>query len=237
MTVSDALAPVVVTISARHEWLAVKEARNPADLQTTPYGEWFQDKQPDGSAIIFFQSGWGKTNAAGSTQYLIDHWHPRLVVNLGTCGGFKGLVETGEIILVDKSIIYDIYEQMVAPELGIAAYTTELDLSFLREPFPQTVRQTLLVSADRDLNPAEIDDLHRQYGAVAGDWETGSIAFICKLNRVPCLILRGVSDLVSPGGDGEAYNNIELFANRTRTLFQGFMEHLQAWIDCSNPQS
>lgn len=237
MTVADLPAPVLVTISARHEWQAVKEFCNPSELQTSPYGEWFHEQQSDGSLLIFFQSGWGKTNAAGSTQYLIDHWQPRLVINLGTCGGFSGHIQTGEIILVEKSIIYDIYEQMVAPELGIAAYTTELNLSFLHEPFPQTVRRTLLVSADRDLNPAEIEDLHRSYGAVAGDWETGSIAFICNKNHVPCLILRGVSDLVIPGGGGEAYNNIELFASRTRELFAGFMSHLPAWIACTKPNS
>jgi adenosylhomocysteine nucleosidase len=227
------LASVVVTISARQEWLAVKNLRQPAAVQTSPYGEWFDEPLEDGSSLIFFQSGWGKTNAAGSTQYLIDHWHPRLLINLGTCGGFAGHIQTGEIILVEKSIIYDIYEQMVAPEVGIAAYTTELDLSWLQEPYPQPVRRTLLVSADRDLDPAEIESLHTHYGAVAGDWETGSIAFICKKNRLPCLILRGVSDLVHAEGGGEAYNNIELFASRTRVLFADLLSHLHEWITCS----
>ena len=45
-------------------------------------------------------------------QYVIDKYSPDLIVNLGTCGGFEGVVEQGEIILVDKTYVYDIVELM-----------------------------------------------------------------------------------------------------------------------------
>ena len=48
--------------------------------------------------IVFFQGGWGKISAAASTQHVIDRWHPALIINLGTCGGFKGHIEKGMFI-------------------------------------------------------------------------------------------------------------------------------------------
>jgi adenosylhomocysteine nucleosidase len=51
--------------------------------------------------VIFLHGGWGKVSAAASTQFAIYTWHPRIVINLGTCGGFEGEIARGEIILVD----------------------------------------------------------------------------------------------------------------------------------------
>ena len=67
------------------------------------------------------------------------------------------------MILADKTIVYDLIEQMLDPDVAIRAYTTELDLSFLHEPYPQPVRRTLLVSGDRDLVAGEIPELMRKY--------------------------------------------------------------------------
>ena len=202
-----------------------------SNLEPTPYGDCFHLKLSSGDELVFLHGGWGKIKAAGSTQYAISRWNPKLIINLGTCGGFAGQVELNEVILADKTIVYDLIEQMLDPDVAIRAYTTELDLSFLREPYPQPVRKTLLVSGDRDLVAGEIPELMRKYGAVAGDWESGAIAFISKANGVPCLILRGVSDLVGNDG-GEVYDNIDLFAERAKGVMENLLQHLPAWVDC-----
>ncbi len=65
--------------------------------------------------------------------------------------------------------------------------------------------------------------LVEKYGAVAADWESGSIAWVCERNGVKCLILRGVSDLVSEVG-GEAYGDYGLFVKKTREVMKGLVE-------------
>jgi adenosylhomocysteine nucleosidase len=223
--------PIVVLISASQEWQAVLGYYFPATLEPTPYGDCFHLELSSGDDLVFLNGGWGKIKAAGSTQYAISRWNPKLVINLGTCGGFAGQVELNEVILVDKTIVYDLIEQMLEPDAAILAYTTELDLSFLHEPYPQLVRKTLIVSGDRDLVAGEIPELMRKYNSVAGDWESGAIAFISKANNVPCLILRGVSDLVGNDG-GEVYDNIDLFAERAKGVMENLLQHLPAWVDC-----
>jgi adenosylhomocysteine nucleosidase len=221
-------------ISARQEWRFVLDYYHPGEIQKSPYGDWFIEPGLTGKVqrtLVFFHGGWGKINAAGSAQYVIDRWHPRLLINLGTCGGFSGKVDRGEIILVEKTIVYDIIEQMLPREVAIQAYTTELDLSWLNEPYPQRVVRTLLVSGDRDLVAGEIPSLIDEFQAVAGDWESGAIAYVAKANGVRCLILRGVSDLVSHQDGGEAYGNIEVFEQGTGIVMRSLFDHLQEWIE------
>lgn len=244
------MPPVIVLISADLEWQAVQSRFPDAALQKSPYGEWFYTKllpagSPDQVAglkatsaaappLIFFQGGWGKVAAAGSTQYAIDRWSPDLLINLGTCGGFEGMIARGEIVLVEKTIIYDIYEQMGDLAEHIAHYTTQIDLSWLNEPLPLPVRRTVMVSADRDLVSSEIPALHKQNGAMTGDWESGAIAWTAARNGRRILILRGVTDLVGASG-GEAYGNLAFFSENARTVMHQLIDSLPAWLAAAAP--
>jgi adenosylhomocysteine nucleosidase len=225
---------VVVLVSANAEWKVVKAAYPGADLRPSPWGEYFETALRVGSRgrrVVFVHGGWGKVAAAGSTQYAIDRWKPTLVVNLGTCGGFAGEIPRFDVVLVDRTIIYDIREAMGDSAEAIAEYSTTIDLGWLGRDYPASVRKTVLVSADRDLVPSEIAELRTKYGAVAGDWESGAIAYTCARNRQKVLILRGVSDLVSAAAGGEAYGNLQAFEEGTRTVMTRLLAQLPAWLE------
>ncbi len=227
------LIRVVVIISANIEWQAIRSFFPTVEPQISSLGQWFvvelelgQRREP----VVFFHGGWGKIAAAASTQYVLDHWSPQLLINLGTCGGFQGKIEKGEIILVERTLVYDIVEQMVDPQEAIAHYTTEIDLAWLGIDAPQAVRRTLLVSGDRDLMIQDIPRLEAEYGAVAGDWESGAIAWVAARNNTRCLILRGVTDLVGSGG-GEAYDgNVQVFVEGAARILRQLVEALPGWI-------
>ena len=231
---------VVVIISANIEWDAIGRIFSDADLQASPYGQWFEthlDIKGGQQSVIFFHGGWGKISAASSAQYAIDRWSPNLVVNLGTCGGFKGGVEKDTIVLVERTVVYDIVEQMLDAEEAIRDYTTEIDLSWLSEPYPHPVLRTVLVSADRDLVAEDISVLKSKYGAVAGDWESGAIAWVANRNKVRCLILRGVTDLVGSEG-GEAYEgNVQIYIENTERIMNDLVLHLPNWIEQASRSS
>lgn len=224
---------IVVIISANIEWQVIRTIFPDAEPQPSPLGEWFVvdlDIGERDEPVLFFHGGWGKIAAAASTQYVIDRWSPALLVNLGTCGGFEGEIEKGTIILVERTIVYDIIEQMGDYEATIAHYTTDIDLSWLGEDYPQDVRRTLLVSGDRDLLAEDIPRLKTQFGAVAGDWESGAIAYVADRNNTRCLILRGVTDLVGSSG-GEAYEgNIHVFVEGATEVLNRLVNALPTWI-------
>lgn len=222
----------VVLISANAEWRVVKELYPDLKIQHSPYGE-YADLNVDSRSVTLFHGGWGKISAAATAQYVIDHFQPDLLVNLGTCGGFDGRIETGTIILVERTLVYDIIEQMGDNAEAIEHYASSLDLSWLPFNMPYPVSRGLLISADRDIVAEDIPLLIEKYNAVAADWESGAIAWVAKKNNVRTLILRGVTDLV--GGDGgEAYGNIELFHDRTKTVMRELFDQLPGWLKASD---
>ena len=177
--------------------------------------------------------GWGKIAAAATTQYVIDHWNPELIINPGTCGGFVGSIQRGQILLPQKIVIYDIIEQMGNPQEAIDFYSTELNYDWLKHPYPLPVESGVLVSADRDILPGDISTLTQTYQARAADWESGSIAWVAsKIHKRRCLILRGVSDLVSEQG-GEAYENNYFFQKSAEKIMQRLCDSLPGWLVCA----
>src|SRR5262245_51694658 len=120
---------IAVVISATAEWQSVRPLFPNAEVQHYLYGESFHatiDEWP----VMFFHMGWGKTASAGALQYILDHVTPDLVINLGTCGGFAGTLQRGEVILVERAFIYDIVELMDSADVT-DYYATSLDLSWL----------------------------------------------------------------------------------------------------------
>ncbi len=226
----DIRIDVVVVISAHAEWKTVINFyRNPT-LQTSPFGTYFFTNLA-GRSSMMFHGGWGKVAAAASTQYVIDKWRPKLLINLGTCGGIDGKVKVGETILVDETLIYDIFERMGNPIQAVNEYTTNIDLSFLAEPFPQKVRMGRLISADQDIDPEQVNRLVEEYEAIAADWESGAIAWVAHRNSTRFIILRSVSDLVNKGG-GEIYSN-NGFEQRAEEVMLPLLKALPNWVRCA----
>ncbi|HSG42474.1 MAG TPA: 5'-methylthioadenosine/S-adenosylhomocysteine nucleosidase [Anaerolineales bacterium] len=218
---------VAVLISASAEWDGVRPLFPKAEVQQTLYGELL-DVMLASYQLTLLHCGWGKIASAGCMQYVIDHLKPDLIVNLGTCGGFEGVVQQGDLILVDQTFVYDIVELM--GDLDITTYyASSLDLSWLAEPYPFPARRGLIASADSDLPPEKIPFL-RSKGALAGDWESAAFAWVANKNNAHLLILRMVSDLVSEQG-GEAYDDIEIFNERAKGIMKQLIEQLPKWLD------
>jgi adenosylhomocysteine nucleosidase len=216
----------VVIVSAIAEWVGVKPLFPASRIETYPYGECLT-ASVGGHELQFFHTGWGKIASAGALQYIIDHHAPDLIVNLGTCGGFEGVVARGEVILVERTMVYDIVELM--GDLDIANYyASTLELGWLADPLPHPARRALIASADSDLPPGKIPALKAK-GAVAADWESAALAWVAKKNNARLLILRAVSDLVNES-EGEAYDNIEVFNERAKTIMEGLIEQLPGWL-------
>jgi adenosylhomocysteine nucleosidase len=237
----------VVLICADAEWAAIRNVFPTATPLPSAYGECFSIiinvndssqgymlekpsiSESDYKAILFFHSGWGKIASAGATQYVIDRWSPGLIANLGTCGGFKGLIEQDQVLLVNQAIVYDICEQMGDQDAHIRHFTTNIDLEWCKNVDLTGIIRGLILSGDRDLIPEEIPSLHNRYGALAGDWESGAIAYVAARNAVRTLILRGVSDLVGNQGS-EAYQNIAYFQQSADRIMKRLLEILLRFL-------
>lgn len=198
-------------------------------IHSTPLGDWFEYQLSD-HPLLFFHSGWGKTHSAASTQFVINQWAPKLVINLGTCGGLEGLAHVGEVFLVTKTIMYDVIERMGDPDQAIEFYSTTLDSAWIKAELPARTRRSTLASADQDI-------AHNNYGFLANiikvpaaDWESASIAWVLKKNETKGLILRGVSDLVNHT-QSETDANQSLWQSRVKKIMQKLLHDLPFYLD------
>jgi adenosylhomocysteine nucleosidase len=217
---------VVVAISADAEWASTRKILAPANVDVSPYGECFT-VDIGGEPVLLFHGGWGKISAAASAEYAIATWQPRVLINLGTCGGIAGRVQPGETLLVTRTIVYDILEGIGDSDDAIRAYTTEIDAAWLGDDFPVAVRQSLLVSGDRDLVPADVSHIVDRYGAIAADWESAAIAYVAQRRGTRVVILRAVSDLVdAERTEAEAIGNLPLFQERCDSVMRSLLADL-----------
>lgn len=221
---------IAVIISANSEWRAALEYLDPVSLLPNPFSEHFFSEVNE-KPVVFLHGGWGKVSAAATAQYCIDTWHPEVLINLGTCGGLAGAIKAGDTLLVNETVIYDIYERMSDPEAAVHFYTTSLDLSFITQPYPLPVLVGRLASADQDIDPKLVPVLRDQFHVAAADWESASIAWVVQHNAIPCLILRTVSDLVSETGGEIYFDGAAQFSERSREIMQKLIESLPAWIE------
>jgi adenosylhomocysteine nucleosidase len=213
--VSSELGPkgaIAIVIAASAEWKEVRAQFPDATVAASPYGQWLTHRFPDepgAEDVVFLHTGCGKVAAAGATQWVIDRFEPRLLVNLGTCGGF-GDVCVGDVLLIHETVIYDIVEQMGDPDEAIADYTTKLDLTIWPAKLRDRARVARMLSADRDLVLAELPRLREHFQGIAADWESGAVAWVGARNKTRTLILRCVTDVMTEDGN-PTYGNLDVF--------------------------
>lgn len=218
----------VILVSANAEWRALLGAIDAGAIETSPLGAWFTREVAFADRprrVIFFHGGWGKIAAAASTQYVIDRWRPRYLLNLGTCGGLEGRAARGDVFLVEEAITYDIEERMGDSAEAIAHYTTRLTTPRVTGAARAGLRTGRILSADRDVRPEDARVLAQQYDANIADWESSAIAHVASRNQTTLYVIRAVSDVVGEGGS-PAYGNIELFEAESRAIMKRLVELL-----------
>jgi len=189
---------LAIQICAELEWRCTKSNLDVKknQLRHQPFGEYFKRPIGEHEAAIF-ESGATKTKSAAACQYAIDTWHPDAVINLGTCGGVAKDIRKRTILLVTQTFQYDVIQRFGTPSrkflrsLIVKIDTSWVDLSCVRKE----IRAGAIASADQDLDRENRRLLERK-GYLAADWESASIATVCKKNKINCLILRGVSDIL-----------------------------------------
>ena len=219
----------VVLISANFEWQAGLEILHPSELLNSPLGEFFYH-QLENHSLLFFHSGWGKTRSAAATQLVIERWNPRLIINTGTCGGLEGFAEVGEILLITKTTIYDLIERMSDYQDALDYYSAELETDWIGPDLPSNTRRSTIASADQDIDFNNHKLLIETFKVPAADWESAPIAWVAQKNDTPCLILRGVSDIVK-ATSSESDNNLGLWQDRTQTIMQKIIADLPFFLE------
>ena len=152
--------------------------------------------------VIAMQCGIGKVNAAMGTLTLVNSFLPDFVINSGVAGGADPSVNVMDVVAGARVAYHDVWcgpESELGQVQGLPLYFEGAKRLLNLVPDREGIHKGLICSGDQFIDT--LDAVSRIKGnfpeALAVDMESGAIAQVCHLNKVPFLALRVISD--SPG--------------------------------------
>lgn len=168
------------------------------------YDLTFYEATLNNQNIILTESGIGKTNAARTTQILIDYYKPEAIFNIGVAGGIAKNLEVGDIIISTSLVQHDFditafdHPKGYIPNIG---NTIPIDNNLLNTT--KTILDTNNISykegviASGDIfctKESMATKINTQFNALCVEMEGASIAQTAHLSKTPCLVIRSISD-------------------------------------------
>jgi len=184
-----------IQVSSENEWMSLKSILPNSKLVTTPFGEAFT-QIINNIECVFFHGGASKTRSAASCQFAIDKWSPQRHFIIGTAGGVAKALNILDIVIANKTALYDIIFRMGEPYEFVTKETiVTIDNSWLDfSKLPQNTHEGFIATADQDVDYATKIKL-QDANVLAADWESGAVALTCHMNKIPCCVIRGISDI------------------------------------------
>jgi adenosylhomocysteine nucleosidase len=193
--------------------------------------------------IVLAESGMGMTNAAMTTQEMIDSFSPRAVFFTGIAGAIDTSINIGDIVICSRWATHDYgyngAEGFKPTEIRYHKSTS--DSSYNTEFFPvdslllelakklkggefsfEKIAQRepkLVISGNGVSGNSFIDNydkriwLSEKFQALIVDMETAAVAQVCTVNDVPFIGFRSASDLAGGSGSSTASVEIDQFFN------------------------
>ena len=170
----------------------------------------------------------GEICAASATQMLITKYDVDAIINFGVVGALTREISLCSMMLVDSVVHHQMDTTALGDELGrytcfegVNIYPDRklLDLAQKVDPTLPLVR---CASGDKFVDSvADKQALNNLFGADICEMESAGIVICCKLNDVPCLLVKVVSDSLS-GGAGEFMENV----HKASQKFASFVDKL-----------
>lgn len=179
-----------ISIAAQKEWEAVlnKYQIDLGNCIKYPFGEYFTIEM-NGKNIIFYRCGVRKMNCSAATQYMIDHFNIKRIIVVGTCAGIDDKFKNLDIFIPNKAVQYDCTVKETEPLIK-DSFTVSFNLDALNID----VLTGTIGTADKPVVMWKDYLELKENGITIADTESAAIAYICKLNNVECIIIKGISD-------------------------------------------
>jgi adenosylhomocysteine nucleosidase len=173
--------------------------------------------------VVLAHSGIGKVNAGIAATLLVEQFQPTHILFTGIAGGLNPDLRPGDVVIGAKTAYHDYGEwtpegfrvgRTVDPftgkpnplffpaDAGLLAVAEKAALDLKLAPVkmasgertPRVVTGVIVTGDAFVASAAKKDALRKEFKADATEMEGAAVAQICWQRRVPCLILRSLSD-------------------------------------------
>lgn len=194
-----------------------------------------------GRDVVLAESGVGMTNAAMTTQCLIDRFRPVAVIFTGIAGAVDSAIHIGDIVACRQWRTHDygyhgrdgfevttidVYHpdadsimETAAFDVDSALFTAaekltrkDLDLDAIGGRTPVLAVGGVGVSGNCFIDSREKREwLQETFAALVTDMESAAVGQVCVVNDIPFIVFRSASDLAGGSGSETAGDEMEQF--------------------------
>lgn len=156
---------------------------------------------------VLVQCGIGKVNSSRVTQILIDNYDIEYIINVGSAGAANNELDIGDIVIGKKLVQHDFditamgypkgyitnVGQFVESDSTLIEKLENIISKMTDEEFK--IQIGTIASGDVFCTESEMKDkIRKKYNADAIEMEGASIAQVCKLDNIPFVVIRSISD-------------------------------------------
>ena len=165
--------------------------------------------------VVLVEAGVGKVNAARTTQILIDNFKVDGIINVGSAGSANDELEIGDIVVAERIVQHDFditafgHPKGYISNLGQYIESDKLLIEKLQKAILNLNDNDFKIKigtiATGDIFCTELymkEKIRNKFNADAIEMEGAAIAQVCKLDNIPFIVIRSISD--KPNGS----NNI-----------------------------
>ena len=159
--------------------------------------------------IIVCDSGAGEIAGAAAAQYLISKYEAEVIINFGVAGGLTKDIKTYDNCIVKNVVHYD-YDISEFGDFKVGQYMYKKDRFFevdenlfklTVEKFP-TLKIVNCASGDKFISKKEKRiNYGKEFNCQICEMEAAGILITCRRNKIPCLMIKSISDSVVDGAN------------------------------------
>ena len=217
-----------IIVATNEEKQAIEEIMNNKAKKIVNGLEFFQG-DIESKHYCLVQCGVGKVNAARTTQVLIDYFDIQMIINIGVAGGLSGSLNIGDIVIGKELVQHDFDITPFGHEKG---YITETGRFFkcdkdLIDTFKNVkiegikIITGVIASGDIFCIDTQMKEkIKEKFNADCCEMEGAAIAQVCYLNKIPCLVIRAISDVPNGKNNIDCDNFIELASKNCAQIIQ-----------------
>ena len=188
--------------------------------------------------IVLVEAGIGKVNAARVTQILIDKFNIEAIINVGSAGSTNDELDIGDIVIGKKIVQHDFDITAFGHPKGYISNVgqyVESDVQLIKK-MEQTINNLntqefkikIGTIASGDIFCTELqmkNKIRTKFNADAIEMEGAAIAQVCKLDNIPFIVIRSISD--KPNGNNEITFDkfLEKASKRCAIIIKEFFEN------------
>ncbi|MBQ6737400.1 MAG: 5'-methylthioadenosine/adenosylhomocysteine nucleosidase, partial [Synergistaceae bacterium] len=157
--------------------------------------------------VVIVKCGMGKVNAGICAQMLIDVFDVDCIINTGVAGALNPKLNIGDIVIGSDVVQHDYdvtpigFKRGEIPYTGKVAFESDKNLieqafKAVQATFPKLqVIKGRICTGDQFISTKEQKEkITSNFGGDCCETESGAIAQVCYLNRMPFVIIRAIAD-------------------------------------------